>query len=188
MVLPGRFIWLPPPPLWEYDTLVMWRHCRPCWLSPLSWTSPWQQMEGLQRSCTLVSEHAGHTCTYTNISNISTYIMGPTWEGSDQPNSEVYLEMVDLTDGGTESHWASYLYIQALSLSDLHIIVGMVSCVHILCVCVCVWSLCRLSLEVCVVPPAIMSALCSLPPGTPLADRTLVVSEKVAMEQQRNSC
>ena len=80
---------------------------------------------------------AGHTCTHT----ISTY-MGPTWEGSGQPNSKVYLEMADLTDGGTESHWASYLYIQAHSLSDLHIIVSMVSCMHILCVCVCVCVFC----------------------------------------------
>jgi len=78
---------------------------------------------------------AGHTCTHANS---FTYIMGPTWEESGQTNSEVYLEMVDLTDGGTESPCASYLYIQAHSLYDLHNIVGMVSCMHILCVCVCV--------------------------------------------------
>jgi len=54
------------------------------------------------------------------------------------------MEMTDLTDVGTESHWASYLYIQAHSLSDLHIIAGMVFmhaylvCVGVI-VCVCVY-------------------------------------------------
>ena len=75
--------------------------------------------------------------------------MGGVWPTKPAPpdglpavQSGVYLEMADLTDGKTESHWASYLYIKAHSLSGLHIIAGMFSCMHILCacgVCVCVY-------------------------------------------------
>ena len=35
-----RFLW------WGRVTLLMWGHCKPCWLSTLSWTSPSKQVGG----------------------------------------------------------------------------------------------------------------------------------------------